>query len=300
MNSDTDQPANLNFAAATSALQARAPTNFVNPYSEFPTLKNPRVRFTSADPFVPTYVQSNFTNVADPRSAYASRIKGRQILLERSVREGKAKVDQEEKRKSKRERKEKKAGASGVEKGMWKLAEEQTRFDLFLPLHHLWCGYMSELLGLSPPPSTPPSPQTPIPNSSAMHAKLVKADFHGSILTVRQNKNPCIVGLSGIVILESENAFRVVTKDDKVKLIPKQNSIFTFSVPLHSTITDPKTIPSPNDPTRTDVNPKSFLGPTSTVLDIPHLEFELYGNQFCFRAAERAGRKFKHKETIEL
>lgn len=38
----------------------------------------------------------------------------------------------------------------------------------------------------------------------------------------------------------------------------------------------------------------------TTVLDGPHIEFELYGNQFCFRAADRAGRKFKHKESIEL
>ena len=38
----------------------------------------------------------------------------------------------------------------------------------------------------------------------------------------------------------------------------------------------------------------------ATVLDRPHVEFELYGNQFRFRSAERAGRKFKPKETIEL
>jgi ribonuclease P protein subunit POP4 len=37
-----------------------------------------------------------------------------------------------------------------------------------------------------------------------------------------------------------------------------------------------------------------------TVLDEPHIEFELYGNQFRFRSSDRAGRKFKHKETIEL
>ena len=37
-----------------------------------------------------------------------------------------------------------------------------------------------------------------------------------------------------------------------------------------------------------------------TVLDDPHIEFELYGNQFRFRSSDRAGRKFKHKETIEL
>ncbi len=38
----------------------------------------------------------------------------------------------------------------------------------------------------------------------------------------------------------------------------------------------------------------------ATVLDGPHVEIELYGNQFCFRSADRAGRKFKHKESIEL
>ena len=37
-----------------------------------------------------------------------------------------------------------------------------------------------------------------------------------------------------------------------------------------------------------------------TVVDIPHMEIKLYGNQFRFRSADRASRKFKHKETIEL
>jgi ribonuclease P protein subunit POP4 len=68
-------------------------------------------------------------------------------------------------------------------------------------------------------------------------------------------------------------------------VLPKQNSIFTFSVPLYSLTT-----PSPPSPAAT----------MKTVLDAPHIEFDLYGNQFRFRAAERAGRKFKHKETIEL
>jgi ribonuclease P protein subunit POP4 len=63
------------------------------------------------------------------------------------------------------------------------------RFDLFLPLHLLWMGYMSELLGLSPPPSTPATEL--IPNASSMHAKLVKADFHGSILTGMQVLSSC-------------------------------------------------------------------------------------------------------------
>jgi hypothetical protein len=59
------------------------------------------------------------------------------------------------------------------------------RFELFLPLHHFWLDYMSELLGLSQPPSTPGALPTAkdVPAATGMHAKLVKADFHGSIIT---------------------------------------------------------------------------------------------------------------------
>lgn len=76
-------------------------------------------------------------------------------------------------------------------------------------------------------------------------------------------------------------------------VVPKENSIFAFAVPLYSTLpasyrpTEPLPIPDLD-------NTKA------TVLQVPHMEFELYGNQFRFRAADRAGRKFKHKETAEL
>lgn len=60
-----------------------------------------------------------------------------------------------------------------------------SRFDLFLPLHHLWMGYMSELLGLSREPSNASTSAMAkaMPSSASMHPKLLKADFHGSIMT---------------------------------------------------------------------------------------------------------------------
>ncbi|KAF8799049.1 hypothetical protein BYT27DRAFT_7227965 [Phlegmacium glaucopus] len=245
---------------------------------------------------------------------YASRVKGRQILLENPARESKAMKELEGKRmRKKRDKEKKKLGIIGKReakgKGIWKFDEAQAKFDLFLPLHHLWMGYMSELLGLSHEPSCANNSAMvkAMPSSTSMHPKLLKADFHGSIMTVRRSKNPCLLGLSGIVIHETENAFKVVTKHDKLKVIPKYNSVFVFAVPLYSTLPPTHTVemplplapPFPTGPsTGTEIETVASL--RKTVLDSPHIEFELYGNQFRFRSSDRAGRKFKHKETIEL
>ncbi len=47
-----------------------------------------------------------------------------------------------------------------------------------------------------------------------------------SVESVKQSKNPCLIGVSGIVILESENAFKVITKDNRVKC----KRIFCFTL----------------------------------------------------------------------
>ncbi|KAG2032162.1 RNase P subunit p29-like protein [Suillus americanus] len=239
-------------------------------------------------PFTPAYIQASLTQSGDPQGIYTTRVKNRHIVLENPARTSNVQKEHGAK-KARREsgKKKRKTAALGRRpadaKGLWKLENGAQKFDLFLPLHQLWMGYISELLGLSPPSSVPVGEA--MPNASSMHPKLVKADFHGSLLTVRQSKNPCLVGLTGIVIHETENAFKIITRKDQLKLIPKQNSIFTLAVPLYSTLL------------QTQFEPVEAV---RTVLDAPHIAFDLYGNQFCFRSADRAGRKFKAKETIEL
>ena len=107
-------------------------------------------------------------------------------------------------------------------------------------------------------------------------------------------------------------------------MLPKQGTVFAFAVPLYSAAaaaaeSEPTSRPASSAAHRVtgsgtnsgtkghddddDDAPDADVvdaGSQRTVLDGPHIEFELYGNQFCFRAADRAGRKFKHKETIEL
>jgi len=224
------------------------------------------VRLTSERPFTPEFVQHNLRTTHSKtrtQTLYEERIRRRQLVLSRKpppkvpVRAKKQvqHANDDDGRMGRRE---------AAEKGLWRLLPSEAKWELWVPLHQLWCAYVAEMLGTDIAPA----------------AKLVKADFHGSIVTVRRSRNPALVGAGGIVVLETENTFKVVTRQDKLKVLPKQGSVFVFAVPHHTTATGTTT--------------------TRTVLDGPHVEFELYGNQFCFRAADRAGRKFKHKESIEL
>ncbi|KAG7447955.1 RNase P/MRP, p29 subunit [Guyanagaster necrorhizus] len=261
--------------------------------------KNNRLKLSSTSPFTPRFITSSVSQSSDPAEIYATRVHGRKMVLENPVKESREKKERlERKAKHKAHKARKRLGVVGKrearEKAVWKLDEHQARFNIFLPLHHLWMGYMSELLGLNQRSTSTGIPTIKdMPSTGSMHAKLLKADLHGSLISVRRCKNPCLLTLSGIVIHESENAFKIITKEDRVKLVPKANAVFAFAVPLFSTL------PSNYDSSTSLPVPLAEES-KDTVLDRPHIEFELYGNQFRFRSADRAGRKFKHKETMEL
>lgn len=73
--------------------------------------------------------------------------------------------------------------------------------------------------------------------------------------------------------------------------MPKQGTIFSFRIPLYDVCSLAVSAPA----VELDV-PKQLID----IESLPQMEFELYGNQLRFRSAERAGRKFKAKETIEI
>ncbi|KAL1744117.1 Rof/RNase P-like protein [Schizophyllum fasciatum] len=270
-------------------------------YKELPVLKGQKLKISSKTPYTPSYVKGNLELGSGDRDAiYNERVYGRTLMLENPARASRLAQERKAREAKIKALREKKVAIGNAmsrketrERGLWQLSKEQSRFDLFVPLHHLWMGYMSELMELSQL-SHGKRPEDCMPGSAGMHAKLVKADLHGSILTVKQSKNAALIGLSGITILETENAFRVVTRANKVKLIPKENAIFSLALPLFSTLP-----PASSSETVYAVSAE-VDAPQRTVLDSPFIEFELYGNQFRFRSADRATRKFKNKMTIEL
>ncbi|KAF9511196.1 hypothetical protein BS47DRAFT_1347078 [Hydnum rufescens UP504] len=256
----------------------------VDPYRPFPSLKGQRVVFSSSTPFTPSYVQLHTPSTSNSGSqAYTSRVQGRQILLENPAKESKLKKERTARRaRQKLDGKRKEAGIISRKE------QSALAYDAFMPIHHMWCSYMAELMNLQTKPSETGNPGPSrishrMPNAATMHAKLVKADFHGCIIKVQQSRNPSLVGCCGIIIHETENTFKIVTEKNSLKVIPKENSIFTFSIPLYGPIPHPH--PTPH---------------ASPLTNEACIQFELYGNQFRFRSADRATRKFKPKETIEL
>ncbi|PLW11771.1 hypothetical protein PCANC_23204 [Puccinia coronata f. sp. avenae] len=180
------------------------------------------------------------------------------------------------------------------------IEQKRYRYEYFVPLHQLWLGYMSELLELrlksldeNQSVHTLPTEGAlsrserfaGMPSISAIQSKLLKADYHGAFMVVHKAKNPSLVDLQGIVIQESEQTFKLIQVDNKIKTIPKAHTIFQISLPL---LEPPPAAPS------TAQNETDNSGNTSFFV------FQIFGNQFLFRPTERVNKKFKAKATSQL
>jgi len=279
-------------------VEAPRTTGLINVYSKYPRSNNERILVSSTEPFSPKRYVDSITNPSGKpsvQSQFDVRVLGKHVHLENPQKESSLKKELKEKR-ARREKHQarKKLGIMGRKeaklKGVWALSPEDAKWENFLVLHRMWLGYMSELLELRPRPrqvlldlST-----LKIPSTESMQAKLVKADFHGSIITVKDAKNQCLIGLSGIVIHETENTFKVVTQKNEMKVIPKAKSILTFHLPVY------------NYDSYELADAPDLTAALPALSSDPLVAIDLYGNQFCFRSADRASKKFKSKGSIEL
>ncbi|XP_029702079.1 ribonuclease P protein subunit p29-like isoform X1 [Takifugu rubripes] len=135
---------------------------------------------------------------------------------------------------------------------LFTIRPEHQRYELFLPLHHLWRQYITDVCSGLKPTSSP----------QFLQQKLLKADLHGAVLSVVRSRCPSYVGTTGILVQEFKHVFKIITKENKVKVIPKRNSVFSLEMG----------------------------GFTSFI----------YGSRFEQRASERSAKKFKVRGTIDL
>ncbi|KAL5466873.1 hypothetical protein EMCRGX_G031030 [Ephydatia muelleri] len=134
---------------------------------------------------------------------------------------------------------------------LYEIPKAQQSYDQYLPLHNLWKDYVTDLLQ--------PSKTS---NPSHLSQKVLKADYHGAIIKVVRSKCSSCVGKEGILLQETQNTLKLICRDNKIRTIPKANSVFAFGL-------------------------DGFL-------------FTLYGNHMRYRTGERSARKFKDKTTVDL
>jgi len=125
-------------------------------------------------------------------------------------------------------------GLSATERrslGLYRLPKKGLLYSSFLPLHSLWLGYMAELLNLESLEAGGWEPNLEEePRQLQLQMRLCRADLHGAMLTVAGAACPSHRGLQGIVAMETKNTLQIIGKDNRLRVIPKLGSSFSFRI----------------------------------------------------------------------
>lgn len=134
-----------------------------------------------------------------------------------------------------------------------KIDKKHVMYELYQPLAELWKDYISDVINFD---------KVRDRDRQDVAKRLMNADLHGACLHVTQSRCSSLVGISGIVLQETKNAFVLVTSCNKLKTVPKQNSVFSLDVHGHL--------------------------------------FTIYGSNFRQRASERCVSSFKSQKSVDL
>ncbi|SPO03237.1 related to ribonuclease P protein subunit p29 [Cephalotrichum gorgonifer] len=208
---------------------------------------------------------------------FTEKIQYRPLLLRPSsppptnARDARRKARQAEKQKSKQKPKP----LSARERrrlGLYDVPRDQAKYALFEPLHDLWLGYIREVLGNDIHRGGPETAQ-----------KLTSAEFHGAEVEVSRSGCVSRVGVKGIVIKDTRFVFEIITRRNKIKTVPKEGTMFRVVVPVE------KRRAEGGEGEGEGADGKTAGEGAGTEDFI----FEIHGDQFLYRAADRASKKFK-------
>ncbi|KAH8913039.1 RNase P/MRP, p29 subunit [Coniochaeta sp. PMI_546] len=149
--------------------------------------------------------------------------------------------------------------------GLYDVPKEGQKYAIYEPLHRLWLGYIREILG-----------NEINTGGQGAAAKLASADFHGAEVEVVRSGCVSRVGIRGIVIKDSRFAFEIITGKNRIKTVPKEGTIFRVEVPAKDNEQEQE---------------KDAAGQSAA--STGKFVFELHGEQFRYRPADRATKKFK-------
>lgn len=106
---------------------------------------------------------------------------------------------------------------------------EKLEYEKYEQINKLWTSYAESSL------------LTCLTSNNSLHEESVlnclkQLDYHGCLLTVTRSSTKHLIGISGIVLQDRKNIFYLLTKENKVKIVPKSNNLFELNV-LNSSMT---------------------------------------------------------------
>ncbi|XP_051130314.1 ribonuclease MRP protein subunit POP4 isoform X2 [Andrographis paniculata] len=119
--------------------------------------------------------------------------------------------------------------------GLFDLPTQFHNFELFKPMHEMWKSYTSRLLKNV--------------GKDQLAQCFLNADLHGAIILVVHCKIVSHIGIHGIVVRETKEAFGIISKDNKFRVVPKKPCVFVlqadcWKVTLHGDkLTSRKLVP---------------------------------------------------------
>ena len=116
-------------------------------------------------------------------------------------------------KKEKNQRRQKPKPLSAKEKrmtGIYDIPDEQKKYEIYVPLHRMWLGYMGEILGIT-------ENEKAFVTAQSSGSKLATADYHGAEVIVVRTRCVSMVGLTGIVVRDTKFTFQIITKKNELK-----------------------------------------------------------------------------------
>ena len=116
-------------------------------------------------------------------------------------------------KKEKSQRRQKVKPLSAKEKrdsGIYEIPDAARKYEIYVPLHKMWVGYMWEILGMK-------VDEKAFVTGNSVGSLLASADYHGAEITVVRSRCMGMVGLAGIVVRDTKFTFQIITKKNELK-----------------------------------------------------------------------------------
>lgn len=140
--------------------------------------------------------------------------------------------------------------------GLYTLNRKDLKYNDFLDLHSLWVQYMLNSIDVKKLGNTRNKVDTTDKFWIPVSIQLEKADYHGAYVRVLRSCCPSVVGIEGIIVMDTRNTFKILGKDNIARTIPKESSLFQVKFDKY--------------------------------------ELTLYGKYLCTRPSERSTKKIKN------